>query len=170
MRRSLLAVMTMALAFGVAEPIDAQTGTHCNFEFIVIIDPGIGMSPSSGTHRTEGGPLTCDGLVNGKEPTGEGIIAEEGRYGTKDGDTCASGGEGDGVDILKVPTAGGIEAVVSEFTFTFGDRLPTKGGLAAGQFEGSRFSGTFEFTPTEGDCITAPVTKARLVGEGVIHR
>jgi hypothetical protein len=50
-----------------------------------------------------------------------------------------------------------------------GGRFPTHGGVGAGEFKGSRFSGTFEFTPTQGDCITAPVTKAKVFGEGILH-
>lgn len=64
---------------------------------------------------------------------------------------------------------GGFETVISEFTFTVGGRFPTHGGVGAGEFKGSRFSGTFEFTPTQGDCITAPVTKAKVFGEGILH-
>lgn len=170
MRRSFVAVIVLIIGFGGAVPVRAQQGTRCTFEFEVILSPGLSMSGSSGTHGTSSpGTLTCNGLVNGKQPTGTGTLGEEGRYGTKDPDTCASGGEGDGVDTLRVPTAAGFETVVSQFTFTFGGKLPTHGGLAAGEFEGNHFTGTFEFTPTEGDCITAPVTKAKVVGEGVIH-
>jgi hypothetical protein len=169
MRRSLVAVVAIALTFVGPAPIEAVEGTHCNFEFIVTLDPGLTTSPSSGTHGGTGG-LTCDGLVNGQQPTGAGTLTDNGKYGTKDGDTCQMGGEGDGTDTLKIPTAAGLELVLSDFTFTFGNRLPTHGGLAAGEFKGSRFTGWFEFTPTEGDCISSPVTKARVIGEGTIYR
>src|SRR2546428_13331990 len=117
MRVSLVAVITLALAFGVAAPIEAKEGTRCKFEFEVVLSPGLWMSPNSGPHATrDPGTLTCKGLVNGKQPTRAGTLGDEGRYGTKDPDSC-SGGEGYGVDTLKVPTAGGLETVVSEFTF-----------------------------------------------------
>ena len=148
-------------------PAEAEQGTHCSFEFVITLSPGLSMGPSSGTHDGDG-LVTCEGLVNGKQPTGSGTLGDTGPYGTKDPDSC-SGGEGTGVDTLKIPTAGGLETVISEFTFTFGDRLPTHGGLGAGEFKGSRFSGWFEFTPTKGDCVTAPVTEAKVVGEGIIH-
>jgi hypothetical protein len=170
MRRTLVTIFALVLLAG-PMPVRAEEAeaTHCTFEFEVVLSPGFSMSPSSGTHRSGApGTLECKGLVNGQQPTGTGTLGEEGRYGTKDGDTCTSGGEGDGVDTLRVPTAAGFETVVSEFTFTFGD-LSTKGGVVSGKFEGTRFTGTFDFTPTQGDCVTAPVTKARVFGEGVVH-
>jgi hypothetical protein len=33
----------------------------------------------------------------------------------------------------------------------------------------ARFTGTFEFTPLEGDCISKPVTRVRVFGEGTLH-
>lgn len=166
MRRSFVAVIALVIVFGGAAPIQAEKGTRCTFEFEVTLSPGLSMSPSSGTHRGTG-PLTCDGLVNGKQPTGTGTLTDDGRYGTKDPDTC-SGGEGDGVDTMKIPTQDGIETVISEFTFTY-PRPSTKGGVAGGEFKGTHFTGSFEFTPMEGDCISAPVTKVRVFGEGVLH-
>lgn len=169
MRRSLVAIISVALVFvGAAPSGEALEGTKCKFEFIVTLDPGLTMSPSSGTHVGEG-PSSCDGLVNGHEPNGVGTLRDEGKYGTKDGDTCM-GGEGDGTDTIKMPTVAGEQLVLSDFTFTFGNRVATHGGLAAGEFKGSRFTGWFEFTPTKGDCFSAPVTEARVIGEGIIYR
>lgn len=51
---------------------------------------------------------------------------------------------------------------------TYGE-LSTKGGVVSGTFTGDRFSGTFEFTPMEGDCFTSPITKVHVTGEGVLH-
>jgi hypothetical protein len=171
MRRSaFVAGVILIIGFGGAGPVSAQESTRCTFEFEVILSPGLSFSGSSGTHGSQSpGTLDCKGLVNGKQPTATGTLGEEGNYGTANPATCQAGGEGDGVDTLRVPTAAGFETVVSEFTFTFGNKVPTHGGLAAGEFKGTHFTGTFEFTPTEGDCITAPVTKARVVGEGIIH-
>jgi hypothetical protein len=38
----------------------------------------------------------------------------------------------------------------------------------SGSFDSEHYSGTFTFTPTEGDCVTAPVTKADVKTDGVI--
>jgi hypothetical protein len=169
MRGFVATIFALTLAVAGAVPVEANQGTVCRFDWEVLISPGLSMNPSSGTHRSAGpGTVDCDGLVNGKQPTGTGILEQEGLYGTTDPDSCM-GGEGDGIDKLTIPTLGGIETVLSDFTFTFGGKLPTHGGVGAGEFKGTRFSGSFEITPIEGNCITAPVTKARVFGEGVIH-
>ena len=35
--------------------------------------------------------------------------------------------------------------------------------------DGDKFTGTFEFTVLEGDCVSKPVTKVRVFGEGILH-
>lgn len=171
-RRSVvvIAAALLASAGGVVQPASGQEGTHCTFSFEVTLSPGLSSSGTSGTHSSSGevGVLDCHGPVNGYEPTGTGTLGDEGRYGTADPDTCASGGEGDGVDTITVPTADGPQRILSDFTFTYGD-LSTKGGVVHGEFTGTRFSGSFEFTPTQGDCVTSPVTKAAVTGEGVLR-
>lgn len=168
MRRLLVPAFTLALIFGPGLPVaQAEQGTRCTFDFEISLSPGLSMNPSTGTHGGTG-PIECDGLVNGQQPTGGGTLTDDGRYGTKDPDTC-SGSEGDGTDTLKIPTANGIETVLSRYTYTAGDRIPTKGGVAAGSFTGDKFTGTFEFTVLEGDCVSKPVTRVRVVGEGILH-
>lgn len=167
MRRILLTALTLVLVLGPAAPVQGDQGTHCTFDFELTLTPGLSMTPTTGSHGGTG-PILCDGLVNGQQPTGGGTLTDDGRYGTKDPDTC-SGSEGDGTDTLQIPTAAGIQTVVSRYTYIAGDRLPTKGGVAAGSFKGSHFTGTFEFTPLEGDCVTAPVTRVRVFGEGILR-
>lgn len=169
-RRAILVVALALLASGGGlQPATGVEGTHCTFSFDVFLDPGLSMEPSSGKHYSDGlGPLDCEGPVNGHQPTGTGTLGEDGPYGTRDPVTCTSGGEGAGTDRLTVPTANGPQQVISEFTFTFGDPS-TKGGVVHGEFTGTRFTGTFEFTPLEGDCVTSPVTKVAVTGEGIIH-
>ena len=169
MRRLLpVTAFTLALLFAPGVPVQAEQGTRCTFDWEATLSPGLSMTPTTGTHGGTG-PLTCHGPVEGQQPTGSGTVTDDGRYGTKDPDSCASGSEGDGTDTLKIPTAAGIVTVVSKFTYTAGDRVPTKGGMVAGSFTGSRFTGTFELTPLEGDCISKPVTKVRVIGEGILH-
>jgi hypothetical protein len=167
------AVVVVALALlgsgGVLQPAAGVEGTHCKFEFDMIIEPGLSMEPSTGTHFSDGlGALDCDGLVNGHQVTGTGTLGEDGPYGTDDPDSCQSGGEASGTDHLTVPTADGPQRIDSEFTATYG-KLSNKGGLFHGEFTGTRFTGTFEFRALEGDCVTTPVTKAHFSGEGIIH-
>jgi hypothetical protein len=167
MRRSFVALVAIALAFVGPAPIEAVEGTHCRHELEFTVTPGLSMNPTTGTHTGEG-TITCDGPVNGKQPTGPGKITDEGPYGTKDPDTCLSGSEGGGTDTVEFPTADGIVKVVSEFTYF--TEPSTEGGVLSVRFEGTRYTGHTEITPTEGDCVTAPVTKLKGFGEGTLHR
>ena len=59
-----------------------------------------------------------------------------------------------------MPTASGVEHVASTFVATYG---PFEGGgVYGGTFTGERMYGKFTVTPTEGDCVTKPLTKVRL--------
>lgn len=162
------------LLVGSVAPVTAASAeepTHCSFTKVVTISPGFSTTPTSGTFTTNGenGRIECDGPVNGKQTIGVGSIGTEGRYGTEGPDTCTSGTEGTGVDSFTIPTADGPEHLIGEYTFTAGDP-PKKGdGVISGEFKGEKFSGTVELMPMEGDCVTAPITKVRAVGEGVLH-
>jgi hypothetical protein len=169
MRRSLVAIITVALGFGVATPIEAAPqGTKCKHEAEFTLSPGFSMAPGAGTRQGEG-TITCDGPVNGKEPTGPGTFTDDGRYGTKDPDGCVSGSEGDGTDTFEIPTADGMVKIESYFTYVL-KGPSTKGALLSAEFEGTRYTGNIELTPVEGDCVTAPVTKLKGFGEGILHR
>jgi hypothetical protein len=168
LRRSLLAVIAVAFAFGGATPIEAAPqGTKCKHELEFTLSPGFSMTPSTGTRHGEG-TITCDRPVNGKQPTGAGTVTDEGRYGTKDPDGCISGSEGDGIDTFEIPTADGMVKIESYFTYN-GIRPSTKGAVLSAEFEGTRYTGNIELTPAEGDCVTAPVTKLKGFGEGILH-
>lgn len=112
------------------------------------LDPGIGTSGSSGVVDTHGETATLDcGELKGS-------LGFLGGYGTTDPDNCTDGGEGTGV-----------------FSYTLGDRHETSyvtytfagisGGLVMYSVTGDEFSGGGQVTPLEGDCATAPITKAR---------
>ena len=157
-------LVASALSMG---PAQGAAGTSCTFEYDAVISPGLSSSPSSGTITSDGetGTITCNGPVNGKQPTGPGTFGVEARYGTKGGDTCQSGGEGDGVLAFTIPTSSGAEHVTSNFTYTFGG---LQNGVLFAQYDGDRMSGTTEVTPQEGDCASRPVTKAHTKGKGTL--
>lgn len=52
----------------------------------------------------------------------------------------------------------------------YGEPSTTTGGVVSGRFKGERFDGRFDVMPTEGDCITSPITKAAITGETFLHR
>jgi hypothetical protein len=169
LRSVLVVAMALLGSAGVVQPATGVEGTPCTFEFVIVLDPGLSMEPSTGRHYSDGlGTIDCDGPVNGYPATGTGTLGEDGPYGTDDPDSCQAGGEGTGIDYLTIPTANGPQKIASEFTVAFG-KLSNEGGLFHGEFTGTRFTGKFEFSAVEGDCITAPVTKARVVGQGIIH-
>jgi hypothetical protein len=164
---SLMAVAWLALGAMPAGPARAAGGTPCTFEYDAVISPGLTSSPSSGTARTNGetGTITCDGPVNGKQPTGPGTFGVDARYGTKSGATCQSGGDGDGVATFTIPTSTGPEHVTNRFTYSFGG---LQNGLISAQFQGDRMSGSADVTPQDGDCASRPVTKAHAKGKGTL--
>lgn len=168
-KRILLLIGTALLAVGAIPAGQARgaDGTPCAFEYDADMSPGLSSSPSSGTLTSNGetGTIACNGPVNGKRPTGPGTFGVDSRYGTKQGATCQSGGEVEGVLAFTIPTSSGPEHVTSRFTATFG-RLES--GVIFGQFEGERMSGTAEATPQEGDCVSGPMTKAHVKGRGTL--
>src|SRR5581483_109145 len=167
-----LAVALLALLPGVralAGPLDDDDANRkdpeCFIDKDAVLSPGLSLSPSSGSAVTpEAGVIECHGKVNGALPTGEGTVTEVAHYGTKDPDTCTSGGEGDGKFDISVPTSAGIQTFSVVFTFTYGEPS-TRGGVVAGKFQGKGFHGTFDVTPKKGDCVTAPVTRIHTVDE-----
>ena len=153
---------------GVA-PAGGAEGTQCTGSFIIVFDPGLSMEPSTGRHYSESpGTIDCQGPVNGGTPNGPGTLTQEGHYGITDPDSCQDGGELDGTDHLTVPTAEGPQKIDSPFTVVFG-KISNKNGPVGGEFDGRRFSGSFTTQLLEGDCISRPVTKAKVNFEGVLH-
>jgi hypothetical protein len=169
-RRILLCATLVLLSASAtpSTPARAAAGTQCTFDDDVVAAPGLTTSASSGTVKNEKpGTFACDGPVNGKQPTGPGTSSFDGRYGTKDADTCQSGGEGDGVFTLTIPTSGGDEHIKNTETFTYG--AFKAGAPFSGTFQGDRMSGTFEAQPIDGDCASKPVTKFHVKGRGTLN-
>lgn len=175
-RMALLVTLMLAPLGAIAATVPARAAgdAQCTFSLEVTFSPGLSAQASTGTFTTGGptGSMDCTGPVNGHEVTGRAPLATDGRYGTKGPDSCASGlfdtGEGTAVDRLSFPTVSGEEQVVDRFTFHYG-HPSTSGGLVSGTFEGEHCKGTFELTPTEGDCVTGPVTKAHVTGHEVLR-
>jgi hypothetical protein len=134
----------------------ADEGRRCTAELVISFSPGVGSEPTSGVFHSDGdsGRLDCGG------PTG--TIGEDGRYGTGKPVTCSSGGEGWGVHSLTLDG----KTIRNTFTFDFGG---ISGGLVSGRFSGERYSGTFTFTPIDGDCVSSPVTKGNVKLDGVLR-
>lgn len=147
----------------------ANAATQCTFEHEVVASPGLSTSPTSGTITTNGetGNFACDGPVNGKQPTGTGTSGSEGRYGTRGADTCQSGGEGDAVMSMTIPTSGGAEHITNSVTYEYG--AFKAGAPFSATFKGDRMSGSMEVQPIDGDCASKPVTRYRVKGKGTFN-
>ena len=163
MRRMLGLCLTVA---AVAWPAGAgaEGGSACRFVAEFTLTPGLSVEAGSGTFTSGGrtGTIVC--RATGGSAAGEARpFGAEGRYGTSDPDTCAAG-EGDGVQSFTVPGPGGDTPVTNAIRFVF--RAVSADGVMAGRFEGERFSGRFTITPLDGDCVTRPVTRVRLRGQG----
>lgn len=158
----------MLLAVGLAAPPAGadDPGTPCTFELDVTLSPGLSSRPSSGSFDSNGesGKLDCQGNVGGKPASGRGTFGADGRYGTAgDGDHCYSKeGRGDGTAHFTVPVEGGSEHVDDPFTLTY----RVDGRSVVGDITGRRFTGTFDVTKADGDCLRNPVKHIRLKGRG----
>jgi hypothetical protein len=151
-----LAAGTSLLA-GVGRPAEAGPTPTCSFSAVVTLTPGISELPSAGRFATptgQRGKYACHGPFGyGKGPSGSATAT--GKYGTADTDTCRGGGEGTGT--LRLAGRSG------DFTFDYG---PFSGRVSSGTFDSEHLKGSFTITALEGDCLTAPVTRVRLEGEG----
>ena len=172
-RRSVIwMTLGLLLAFVPVAPSRAATSeTKCVWAHDVFPPPGCRRlrAPDRGhrrDRRVRRGTITCDGPVNGKQPTGPGILEARGRYGTQDGDTCQSGGEGDGVWSVIFPTAGGSEHIVA--LFTSGTARSQPAHRSPWSSAGDRVKGTGEVQSFEGDCAANAVTKYHAKGQVTI--
>jgi hypothetical protein len=167
LRFAVVAAAGSALGLLVPPPAMGAVKTNCSFTSTITLQPGFSVVPSTGTFSSGGqtGTVTCDGPVRGIVPTGPGMLGVEGRYGTKDPDTCF-GGEGEGRFSFTFPTATGPGRRSNVFTFTF-----SLIGLSPSGFSGDGFGGGFDdVQPEEGDCLIHPVTKILVKGHGTIER
>lgn len=165
MRRFLLVAALLVTGL-VAPTARAAEATPCIFEVDMTLSPGLSRQPSSGTFGSEGesGTLDCRGDVGGRPVTGQGSFGADGRYGTAgDGDHCRSkAGRGEGTARLTVPVEGGSRHVDDPFTMTY----RVEGRHVVGEITGRQFTGTFDVTRANGDCLRKAITKIRIKGRG----
>lgn len=158
----------MALLALVPAPASGRDGIPCRFEARFRLTPGLSVTPSRGefTSGGETGTISCEGAVGSGAVTGPGTFGAQGHYGTgTTGDTCLTGGEGNGVQSFTLPTAGGPVHVTNPITFRYG--IAT-GQVLGGTFEGPSYTGTFEIASFDGDCVARPMGVVILRGEGAL--
>ena len=143
-----------AFAVGTA-PSGADSGSHCSFQHVPDLNPGVSYKPTSGTFVDPGGgTVECKGAVNGT-----GSYTDSGTYSDA---TCQSGGTAEGDPSFTI----GSQTFTDHIHIIFGKQPSLNGkGFVHATFEGEKVKGTIELTPTKGDCISSPVTKIKGVGE-----
>ncbi len=171
-RAGLVAILALVSTLGAGAPPAAwsRSGPSCTFSAVVTLEPGLRSAvESQGEFKTaagDEGTYRCRTFGLGGDSTGE--ATGWGAYGTRDGDTCDGGGEGEGNIRLNDRR----ESRTTHFTFTY---TPfSEDGTALGKFRGDGFEGTFTLTalgkPDRPDCLVTPVTRVRLDGEGWLTR
>jgi hypothetical protein len=131
----------------------------CGLTLEVAISPGLSFTPGSATYQGEGGTVACEGAVIGRQMTGAGTLSGAGILGLFTGAVCAQG-VGGGTFSLTIPTSEGQVEVTSDSTFNWAG--------PAGELSGKGLSATFELTPLDGDCVSAPVTRAVIHMRGIL--
>jgi hypothetical protein len=159
LRKAVLITAALTLAGGIVAvgttPSGAEeSGTHCTFQHVPDLKPGISYQPSSGTFVDPGGgTVECKGAVNGS-----GSYTDSGTYSDA---TCQGGGKAMGDPSFTI----GDQTFTDHIRITFGEPSTNGKGMVHAEFEGDKVKGTIELTPTKGDCVSSPVTQVRGVGE-----
>ena len=156
LRKAVMLAATMTLGLGAVgvgiTPSGAESGTHCTFQHVPNLNPGLSYKPSDGTFTDPGGGTAkCTGGVSGS-----GSYTDS---GTVSG-TCQGGGVAEGDPTFTI----GGKTFTDHVKITFG-KPSTAGGIVHADFEGPKTKGSIELTPTKGDCILNPVTQVKGVGQ-----
>lgn len=165
MRRLGLFAVSLALIMIGLPTLPAQA-THdtltCTSTLVLTISPGLSIAPSKGTFTTgeNPGPMECTGMLQGREVTGLGSLGLTGNYGqgSNAGDTCRLV-LGTGTYSLRLPTRPVPSTEEGNFAEVLG---PAHRGSFSATSEQTNWTGTFDFIPTEGDCVFAPITAAQV--------
>jgi hypothetical protein len=159
LRKAVMITAALTLAGGAVAvgtiPSGAASGTHCTFQHVPDLNPGVSYNPTSGTFIDPGGGTAdCKGAVNGS-----GSYTDSGTYSNA---TCQGGGTAEGDPSFTING----ETFTDHVKIVFGKEPPHfPKGLVHATFEGSKVKGTIELMPTKGDCVSAPVTQIRGQGE-----
>ena len=153
------AAFAAALLLGAAVPAGAitimgvsvaESVAICTATWRISFAPGVSLTPQTSTFTTHGetGTIDCVGNINGYPATGQGTTGTEGVYHA----TCLGGTGSENVSVT-VPTSAGPQKLSFPTTLTVGPGIGTK---ASDSLVGP---GVFAYLPTQGDCVTGPVTE-----------
>jgi hypothetical protein len=159
LRKAVLITASLGMAFGTvafaSAPSGADSGSHCTFQHVPNLSPGISGNQSSGTFIDPGGgTVECKGAVNGS-----GDYTDSGTYSNA---TCQTGGTAEGDPTFTING----ETFTDHVKIVFGKEPPHfPKGLVRATFEGAKVKGTIDIMPTKGDCVSSPVTQIKGAGE-----
>ncbi len=119
LRKAVMITATLTLGLGAVgigvTPSGADSGTHCTFQHVPNLNPGLSYKPSDGTFTDPGGGTAkCEGAVSGS-----GSYTDS---GTVSG-TCQGGGVAEGDPTFTI----GDQTFTDHVKITFGELTPTKG-------------------------------------------
>src|SRR2546423_2172674 len=144
LRKAVMITAALTLACGAVAvatvPSGAESGSHCTFQHVPDLKPGISYNPSSGTFVDPGGGTAdCKGAV-----TGSGSYTDSGMYSNA---TCQSGGTAEGDPSLTI----GTHTFTDHHKNVFGQEPSANGkGSVPPTLEGGQGEGTIELPPTQG--------------------
>jgi hypothetical protein len=133
----------------------AQSTAICLGEHTVSFSPGITTASGKTSYTTQGGTIWCVGEIHGRQVTGPGTFGQE---GVLDGNCLY--GSGSGTVFITIPASGGSAKLTIPHKIMF---VPGVGTKSADQL-----SAMFEFFPTEGNCVAAPITEIAVVQQTVL--
>ncbi len=164
--RRLLLASTFLLAPFPVRPVLAQTGVTCMHDTYETVDPG--LTPEVRVHHHNGaGTWTCSGAIVGRPVVSvpgpmEFVIWTEGNCLSERGVGSAKARiplERHDFALLRFKFAYIREATAIDIRVTEGT------AEVGGQKDDLLWRGLLHVRPTSGDCITKPVTAARVMGE-----
>lgn len=150
----LLVLMPASPAFGAPE-----SAASCLMRAHESFSPGISITPRrvAATSHGETGTINCVGAVNGHRVTGPGTLGFAGFF-----DVSCAGGTGYETVSATIPTSAGPQKLTFPVKETVG---PGVGYKSSDSLMGPL---PFVYYPTEGDCVTSPVTEIFFSGQGVL--
>ena len=158
--KAVMITASLALACGTVAVTSSasmadQERTHCTFQHVPDLKPGVSYNSTSGAFIDPGGgTVDCQGPVSGA-----GTYTDSGTYSNA---TCQNGGTAEGDPSFTING----KTFTDHVKIVFGKQPSMNGkGVVHATFEGEKVKGTIELTPTKGDCIFSPVTQIRGVGE-----
>ena len=159
LRKAVLITASLSMAFGAvafaSAPSGADSGSHCTFQHVPNLNPGVSGTATSGAFIDPGGgTVECKGAVNGS-----GDYTDSGTYSNA---TCQSGGTAEGDPTFTING----QTFTDHIRIVFGKEPPHfPKGLVRATFEGEKVKGTIDLMPTKGDCVSSPVTQIKGQGE-----